>query len=64
MSITLTPAQAVALGPIADEARNPLRLHQIGEDPDVLITWGETGEPRLLLRADGAAEPIDPHPIG
>lgn len=58
MSINLTPEQALALARIAGDAGDPLRLHQIGEDPDVLITWGAAAGPRLLLRADGTTEPI------
>lgn len=56
--IILTPAQAVALAQVAGDARGPLHLHQVVEDPDVLITWGGAKEPRVLLRPDGAIEPI------
>jgi hypothetical protein len=58
MSITVTPGQALALAQIARDAEDPLRLHQVGEDPDLLISWGGAAEPRLLLRAHGATEPI------
>lgn len=58
MSIILTPAQAVALARIAGDAEGPLRLHQVGEDPDLLVAWDAAAEPRLLVRADGTSEPI------
>jgi len=58
VSIILTPAQAAALALIADDVRETLQLHQVGEDPDVLIGWGGAAGPRMLLRADGAMEPI------
>lgn len=58
MSIILTPAQAVALAGIVGDAQDSLQLHQVGEDPDVLITWGGVARPRLLVRPDGTTEPI------
>lgn len=58
MSIILTPAQALALGRIAEGGQASLQLHQVGDDPDLLITWGGATEPALLLRADGTTEPI------
>lgn len=58
MSIILTPAQAAALARIADDVQETLQLHQVGEDPDVLIGWSGAARPRMLLRADGAVEPI------
>jgi len=58
VSIILTPTQAAALGQIAGDARGVLQLHQVGEDPDVLITWAGATEPQLLLRADGTLEAI------
>lgn len=58
MSTILTPAQATALARIADDAKATLQLHQVGEDPDVLVSWGGVARPRILLRADGVMEPI------
>lgn len=58
MSIILTPAQAAALARIADDVQETLQLHQVGEDPDVLIGWSGAAGPRMLLRADGAMEQI------
>jgi hypothetical protein len=61
MPITLTPAQAAALARIAGDDQVSLRLHQIGEDPDVLVTWCGATEPRLLLRPDGGTDPLPDH---
>jgi hypothetical protein len=58
VSIILTPAQAVALAGIVGDAQGPLQLHQVGEDPDILITWGGVARPRLLMRPDGTTEPV------
>lgn len=58
MAITLTPAQAAALARIAAEHDSQLQLHQVGEDPDVLVTTSGPGQPDLLLRPDGAVEPV------
>jgi hypothetical protein len=58
VSIILTPAQAVALAGIVGDAQGPLQLHQVGEDPDILITWGEAARPRLPMRPDGTTDPI------
>lgn len=57
MSI-INPAQAVALSGIVGDAQGPLRLHQVGEDPDILITWGGVARPRLPMRPHGTTEPV------
>lgn len=58
MAITLTPAQAASLARIAVEYEGPLQLHQVGEDPDVLVTTSGRRQPNVLLRPDGEIEPI------
>lgn len=57
MSTILTPAQAVTLSGIVGDAQGSLQLHQVGEGPDVLITWGGGARPRLPMRMDRTTEP-------
>ncbi|HKZ15342.1 MAG TPA: hypothetical protein VJL81_16010 [Solirubrobacterales bacterium] len=53
MSIILTPAQAAALAKVAGENPSSLQLHQIGEDPDLFVTFAGQKEPALRIRDDG-----------
>lgn len=62
MSIVLTPAQAASLARIAAEHDSPLlQLHQVGEDPDLLVTTSGQGEPDLMVRADGTVASLLAH---
>ena len=58
MSIVLTPAQAAALARVAAENPLALQLHQIGEDPELFITFAGQKEPTMRIRDDGTTESL------
>jgi hypothetical protein len=58
MSITVTPAQAAALAKVVAENPSPLQLHQIGEDPELFITFVGEKEPTMRIRDDGTTESL------
>jgi hypothetical protein len=58
MSIVLTPAQAAALASVAAENPSSLQLHQIGEDPDLFVTFAGQTEPTVRIRPDGVTDSL------
>jgi hypothetical protein len=58
MSITLTSAQAVALAGVATEQPASMQLHQIGEDPDLFVTFAGEKEPSLRITPEGATKSL------